>query len=491
MALCIAPALMTPAAARTTDGTVKEYSRPNIVFILTDDQNFQTVHSLGNRYIETPNMDRIVKAGTAFTQAHVMGGLNGAVSQPSRAMLLTGRGLMDVHCNGSIIPHEEKTFPEMFREAGYTTFGTGKWHSDKKSFNRSFTTGANIFFGGMHMPGKNGELGHRRPFLHQYDPTGKYENGQWTKASDSTFSSELYADAAIQFIDSMKNRKEPFLAYIAFTSPHDPRNVQPEYGKKYSPEEVPMPENFLPEHPFDTGDLTVRDEMLLPTPRDPEAVRKEIAFYYSMVNEVDFQIGRILDKLEDSGLDKNTIIVFAADNGLAIGSHGLLGKQNLYEESVRIPLVFCGPGIPANETRDSYCYLYDIFPTLCGLTGNKIPESVTGKSLLPAIRKDGKIAREALLLTYMNIQRAVKKDGYKLVLYNVAGQRHPQLFNLNNDPYENRNLYGNPAYAKVQKKLTRLMYKMMENAGDFCDPDKPDWGYPGKLTGAQVKEIQP
>ena len=85
----------------------------------------------------------------------------------------------------------------------------------------------------------------------------------------------------------------------------------------------------------------------------------------------------------------------------------------------------------------------------------------------------------------------VKKDGYKLVLYNVAGQRHPQLFNLNNDPYENRNLYGNPAYAKVQKKLTRLMYKMMEDAGDFCDPDKPDWGYPGKLTGAQVKEIQP
>ena len=126
-----------------------------------------------------------------------------------------------------------------------------------------------------------------------------------------------------------------------------------------------------------------------------------------------------------------------------------------------------------------------------GFTGNKIPESVTGKSLLPAIRKDGKIARDALLLTYMNIQRAVKKDGYKLVLYNVAGQRHPQLFNLNNDPYENRNLYGNPAYAKVQKKLTRLMYKMMEDAGDFCDPEKADWGYPGKLTGAQVKEIQP
>lgn len=490
-ALCLAPALIGTAAGCTSDGSGRKDSRPNIIFILTDDQNFQTVHALGNRYIDTPNMDRIVRSGTAFTQAHVMGGLNGAVSQPSRAMLLTGRGLMDVHRNGSVIPQEEKTFPEMFREAGYTTFGTGKWHSDKKSFNRSFSTGANIFFGGMHNPGKSGELGHRRPFLHQYDSTGKYENGQWVKASDSTFSSELYADAAIKFIDSMKDSREPFLAYVAFTSPHDPRNVHPDYGKEYSPEEVPMPENFLTRHPFDTGDLTVRDEMLLPTPRDPEAVRQEVAFYYSMVNEVDCQIGRILDKLEETGLDKNTIIVFAADNGLAIGSHGLLGKQNLYEESVRIPLVFCGPGIPEGEKRDTYCYLYDIFPTLCDLTGNPIPESVKGKSLLPAIQENGTRTREALLLTYMNIQRAVKKDGYKLILYNVDGQRHPQLFDLGSDPYEKTNLYGNPDYAKVQESLTGLMYKMMEEAGDFCDPNAPDWGYPGKLTGEQVREIQP
>ena len=164
-----------------------------------------------------------------------------------------------------------------------------------------------------YIPGKDGELGHRRPLLHQYDSTGKYDNGQRLKGSDSTFSSELYANAAIDFIDSIKDRKEPFLAYVAFTSPHDPRKVHPDYGKEYSPEEVQLPENFLTQHPFDTGDLTVRDEMLLPTPRDPKAVRQEVAFYYSRVNEVDFQIGHILYKLEEAGLDKNTIIVFAAD----------------------------------------------------------------------------------------------------------------------------------------------------------------------------------
>lgn len=258
--------------------------RPNILFLLTDDQNLQTISALGNRFIDTPNMDRLVNAGTTFTQAHVMGGMNGAISQPSRAMLLTGRGLMDVHRNGSVIPPDEKTFPEVFREAGYTTFGTGKWHSDKASFNRSFTTGDNIFFGGMH-----DELGHVRPLLHDYDPSGKYDNGERVKASEHTFSSELYANAAIEFINSQK-KGTPFLAYVAFTSPHDPRNIHPDYGKEYSAAEVPLPENFLTEHPFNTGDLDVRDEMLLPTPRDPQDVRKERAFYYSMVNEVDVQI---------------------------------------------------------------------------------------------------------------------------------------------------------------------------------------------------------
>ena len=492
--LCMTPGAMLQCAGHPRsegNNSKKEDTRPNILFLLTDDQNFQTISALGNRFIDTPNMDRLVKSGTTFTQAHVMGGMNGAVSQPSRAMLLTGRGLMDVHRNGSVIPPDEKTFPEVFREAGYTTFGTGKWHSDKASFNRSFTTGDNIFFGGMHNPGKNNELGHVRPFLHDYDPTGKYDNGEWVKASEHTFSSELYANAAIEFINSQKKSGTPFLAYVAFTSPHDPRNIHPDYGKEYSAADIPLPENFLTEHPFNTGDLDVRDEMLLPTPRDPQAVRKERAFYYSMVNEVDVQIGRILDALEKNGMTDNTIIVFAADNGLAIGSHGLLGKQNLYEESIRIPLVFCGPGVPENRRTDAYCYLYDIFPTLCDMTGIARPSSVEGESLLPVIDGKEEQGREALLLAYMNLQRAVKKDGFKLILYNVDGQRYPQLFDLRNDPSEMNNLYDNPEYADIRKQLTDELYRLMKENNDICDPEKPDWGLPGKLTGEQVRKLRP
>lgn len=484
--LLLAPAVLSTAAGCNQGGQKKDI-RPNIVFLLTDDQTFFTLNAFGNTETSTPNMDRLAECGTAFTGTHVMGGFNGAVSQPSRAMLLTGRGLMDTHRNGSIIPESETTFPEFYRGTGYTTFGTGKWHSDKASFNRSFSTGANIFFGGMHTP-KEG-LGHLKPFLHQYDSTGRYKNGKWIE--DGKFSSELYADAVIDFITGKKESGNPFLVYCAFTSPHDPRNEHPDYGRKYNASEVSLPVNFLTEHPFDNGDMDVRDELLLPTPRDPEAVKKEIADYYGMVNEVDVQIGRIIDALKKNGQFDNTIIVFAADNGLTVGSHGLLGKQNLYEESIRVPLIFCGPGIPKNEVRTSYNYLYDIFPTLCDLTGTEPPASVRGKSLTPEMKDKDVHAREAVYLAFMNLQRAVKKDGYKLIRYNVNGEDHPQLFNLNEDPRELRNLYGMPEYKEIQDGLTELLQKMMEEDNDICDLTKEGWGLPEKLTGEKLKELRP
>ncbi|WP_302385035.1 sulfatase-like hydrolase/transferase [Alistipes shahii] len=493
-AILCAPLFGAHASGKETpkdDG--ERTGRPNVLFLLTDDQTFNTIRALGNTEIHTPNMDRLVRRGVAFTQTHVMGGLNGAVSQPSRAMLLTGRGLMDVHRNGGFIPEAEKTFPEVFRENGYTTFATGKWHSDNASFNRSFSTGANIFFGGMHPYGRNNELGHRRPYLHQYDPAGDYNNrnGAWADALPETFSSKLYADAAIGFLEAEASSDDPFLMYVAFTSPHDPRNVLPGYGRKYASAELSMPANFVPQHPFDNGDLGERDEKLLPTPRVPEQVLAERANYYGMVSEVDFQIGRILDALEKSGKAGNTIIVFTSDNGLCVGEHGLLGKQNLYEAAVRIPMVICGPGIPQNTVRDAYCYLYDLYPTLCGLAGIGVPATVKGISLEETLRNPEAGKREDILLTYINLQRAIKKDGFKLILYNVDGQRHPQLFDLKADPMELKNLYDDPAYRKKREELTALLYARMKAAGDFCDPAKPDWGYPGKLDWKQVVQVNP
>ena len=463
----------------------------NYLVLLTDDQSFNTLQISGNRETSTPNMNRIINSGVYFNSTHVMGGLNGAISQPSRAMLMTGVGLMDVRDNGSVIPECQMTFPEYFRSKGYITFATGKWHSDSKSFNRSFCTGANIFFGGMHSPGKDGKFGHVRPFLHQYRQDGDYnkENGAYVDEGSHTFSSELYANAAISFLEQQKDSEQPFLMYVAFTSPHDPRNVLPDYGKKFSRDEVSLPANFLPEHPFDNGDLHERDEELLPFPRDPELVKQERAYYYSMINEVDVQIGRVLDALEKNGKLDSTIIIFASDNGLSVGEHGLLGKQNLYEASVKVPLAISGPGIPKGEERNAMAYLYDIYPTLCEMSGYDIPASVKGHSLLPVIDNEVETERDDIFLAYMNLQRAIKKGNYKLILYNVDGQRHPQLFDLKNDPKEKVNLYDNPDYSSIRQELTELLYQRMKESGDFCNPDLPDWGYPTKIKWQDIKAI--
>jgi arylsulfatase A-like enzyme len=462
----------------------KKARRPNVLFLLTDDQSYHTIHATGNATTVTPTMDRLVKEGTTFTENHVMGGMQGAISMPSRAMLLTGRYSHHLHRDGQIIPESDKTFPELFRENGYETFGTGKWHSDKAAFNRSFSTGASIFFGGMQRYETDG---HFRPFLHDYDPGGKYEQGRFR----TKFSSVCYADASIDFLKSRKNTTKPFLMYVAFNSPHDPRTPPPGYGHKYAAEEIPLPLNFLARHPFDNGDLGVRDEVFLPLPRTPEMIRREIAAYYGMISEVDVQIGRILEALEESGEYGNTIIVFTADNGLAVGQHGLLGKQNLYEHSVKTPLVIVGPKVPENERNSALNYLLDLYPTLCELTGIECPETVDGISLKNAIMEKKPEGREHIVLSYINIQRAIKKDRYKLIRYNVKGEERVQLFDLANDPLEQNNLADAPAYAGKVEELTRLLNREMHLLGDFCDLTKPGWGYPEKLSFEDIIRIRP
>ncbi len=430
--------------------------RPNVLVILTDDQRFNTIRALGAPGIATPNLDRLVRRGTAFTRAHIMGGLQGAVCAPSRAMLLTGRTLFSLKGVGNEIPPEHTMLPELLRRAGYTTFATGKWHNDRAAFARAFAGADNIFFGGMHWP-KEG--GHEAPHLFRFDPSGRYPPESRFQAD--RYSSALYADAAVAFLDAQRDGGSPFFAYVAFTSPHDPRTPPPAFAARYDPASIELPPNVAPDHPFDNGELKVRDELLLPRPLTPDMVRRELALYYGMISEVDAQIGRILDALERRGLTGRTLIVFAGDNGLAVGSHGLLGKQNLYEESVRVPLVMAGPGIPAGETRDTLCYLLDVAPTAIELIGLERPATVEGISLVPALRDRRTHARDEVLLAYRDVQRGIRTaDDWKLIEYRVGGGLRHQLFHLSADPWEVRDLAEHPAHAArlgdLQARLARL-----------------------------------
>jgi arylsulfatase A-like enzyme len=442
--------------------------RPNILLLFSDDQRFDTIHALGNTAVKTPNLDRLAARGTTFTHAHIMGGTIPAVCSPSRAMLATGQTLFHV-TDSIVIPKPNARpfdmFPEVLRKNGYTTFHTGKWHNGEKLHARCFSTAANIFFGGMD--------DHTSTMVAPFDPDGKYPKEKRQRAK--TFSSELFSDSAIAFL---KNQKpgDPFLAYIAYTAPHDPRIAPQKFRDMYPPESIAIPENFLPEHPFDNGELKVRDEALAPWPRTKERIRKEISDYYAMITHLDLHIGRVLDVLDASGHADNTIVIFASDNGLAVGRHGLLGKQNLYEHSIRVPLIIGGPELPANRKSDALVYLFDLFPTICDLTGLPIPASVEGKSLAPILRGQKTSVRDSVFYAYRNFQRGVRKDQWKMIRYQVNGVETTQLFDLQTDPWETHDLSKREGNAGKIKELTTLMKDWMKKTGDPADLDKPRWG---------------
>jgi len=438
---------MTPIAKLFAEDTPRQ---PNVLFIFTDDQNADTIAALGNSAIHTPNIDRLVKRGTTFTNAHIMGGSSPAVCSPSRACLMTGRTLWNLENQGMWgfeISKKFTTMPEAFRAAGYHTFGTGKNEPGLKggSFKRGFTHGQKILFAG--------NSNHNRMRLANLTADGTYER----EVVQDKHSSEVYADATIDFIKSQADGKKPFFAYLSFQAPHDPWQAPEEYLNKYPVDQMPVPKAFKPRHPFDNGELKIRDERKAGFPRKPEQIQKITAKYYAMITHLDAQIGRILDAPESTGQLDNTIIVFSADNGMAVGRHGLLGKQNLYEHTLKVPLILAGPGIPQNQKRDQLCYVYDVVPTLLELAGVKTPETMQFKSFKPLLQNGDATHRAHLYGAYMSWQRSVRDDRYKLIEYCVDGKRATQLFDLANDPDELTNLAGDAKHADTLKRLRALL----------------------------------
>ncbi|MFW6133288.1 MAG: sulfatase-like hydrolase/transferase [Planctomycetota bacterium] len=448
--------------------------KPNVLFLFTDDQRFDTLAAPGNEHVRTPNLDKLAARGTSFTRAHIMGGTSGAVCMPSRAMLHTGRSLFHIEGRGQTIPAEHTTMGECFRAAGYQTFGAGKWHNGRESYARSFTDGDEIMFGGM--------ADHWNMPAYHYDPSGRYEsvlpycvdalssNVVNHRAADHVaageHSTDLLAAATETFLRN-RSTDRPFLAYVSFLAPHDPRTMPQEFLDMYDPEEIELPANFAGAHPFDNGELKVRDEKLEDWPRTPEAVRRHIAEYYAMISHVDAAVGRILQALKDAGEDDNTIIVFAGDNGLAVGQHGLMGKQSLYEHSIRVPLMFAGPGVPAGQRREQFVYLHDALPTLCDLCGLDAPPSAESMSLAPALADPAAETRATLMFAYRHLQRGVKDERYKLIEYVVDGRRRTQLFDLDEDPCETRDLSGE---ADQTERIEALRGELSRWRDEVDDP---------------------
>ena len=446
---------------------VNAEEKPNIVFLFADDQRADTIGAWGNDHISTPNLDRLARSGTSFQRNYCAGSFSGAVCVASRAMLMTGR-------QWKRLPPEDpgkdwsgvRLLPEVLKsQAGYRNFIVGKWHNGESNLLRAFQSGESVFMGGM--------------ADHTIVPVQDLVNGKLgPKRTAEKFSSEQFADSAIKFLE--EESEEPFFLYVAFTAPHDPRNPPPADRQKYYDARPPLPENFMPLHPFNNMPQTTsgRDESLASWPRQPSEISDQLCEYYGLVSHLDRQVGRILDAVEASTHSENTIVIYTADHGLAMGSHGLLGKQNVYEHSMRCPLIIAGPNIPSGKTTQKITYVHDCFATICRFAGCAVPESVDSVDLSPLWRGVDESVHDFAVLPFQDVQRAITDGRWKLHIYPKVN--HRLLFDLGADPHELNNLarQGNANEARLERALENWRQKFGDKdplVSESPEPLEPEY----------------
>ncbi len=468
--------------------------KPNILFIFTDDQTYSSINSLGNNEIQTPNIDQLVNSGTTFTHAYNMGAWNGAVCLASRAMMISGRSVWranQISKQWSKGIHREKTWGQLMKDAGYDTYMSGKWHVDVPA-DQVFNVAKNI------RPGMPNDSWEHEVMVKKFDslstipnakpedimPVGynrpKDENDSSWRPYDTGFGgfweggkhwSEVLKDDGKAFINKAKNSEKPFFMYLAFNAPHDPRQAPKSYVENYPLDSISLPASWLPNYPWqhDIGNgPSLRDEALAPFPRTPYATKVHIQEYYASITHLDEQIGEIIAALKASGKADNTYIILTSDHGLAIGRHGLIGKQSLYDHSIRVPLIIAGPGIPKGKKITNDVYLQDIMATSLELAGVNQPDYVEFNSFLSQAQgKSTERSYDAIYGCYVNFQRMVRKGNYKLIVYPTINKL--LLFDLSEDPEEINNLADNPEYKTKIQRLFNELIKLQIQMNDSLD----------------------
>lgn len=469
--------------------------RPNILFILVDDQSpFDLKTYDPASPLDTPNLDRLAAEGIVIDRAYHMGSFSGAVCTPSRHMIQSGRTLWHLpigplaktHCPPNL---EKETIPAVFRRAGYDTMRTCKQGNSYEVANKEFAV--------------------RR------DAT--------KRGGDAESGSAWHAERVLEYLEAREETKDadPFFIYFGFSHPHDTRDGTPEllakYGATNHSDETslpparsaapPLPLNWLPEHPFPHGHPGLRDEVAVSgvwKNRDPITIHNEVGREYACVENIDIQIGRVLAKLEAMGELDSTYIFYTSDHGIAIGRHGLMGKQNLYEHTWRVPYLVKGPGIPPGSRAEGNIYLLDTLATVCDLAGIEAPATNEGISFKSVLTGDKKIVRETLYGVYNGGtkpgMRSVRRGDWKLIQYEVldGAVRETQLFHLEENPREfltqhhdpavadltgitpephQRDLAEDPAHAEKLREMKALLLAEMRKHNDpWRFQDQPDDG---------------
>lgn len=445
--------------------------RPNVLILVADDLRPDGIAALGNSAVQTPNLDALAARSLVFSRAFC----SYPICHVSRSEMLSGRHHWENLGKGGFA--EGIVFwPQAFREAGYETWHIGKWHVSGRPHDRGYTEVAGMFAGGGGKWVKEGQL----------DPRGFPVTGYkgWIFQSEdgkelhpefgiglTPETNDRFADAALSLI--RRGGEKPWFCHVNFTAPHDPLFPSEASVARLRDATIETPPDFLPEHPFDHGNFKGRDELLLPFPRTEASVRELRRGYYAVIEDLDRAVGTILTGLEASGEEKNTIVIFTSDHGLAAGSHGLSGKQNQYDHTLRVPLLIAGPGIPPGRTA-AMVYLRELFPTTCDLAGIAIPDSVTARSFDEVLKGESEAHHDAVFGIFTDTQRSIEtEDGWKLVHYPKLDRW--QLFDLKADPLELRDLSA--AGDELSRNRLAALKKALETwRSETGDPLLPNSG---------------
>ncbi|MBL9200134.1 MAG: sulfatase-like hydrolase/transferase [Opitutaceae bacterium] len=448
--------------------TASERTRPDIVMIVADDLRPDALAVTGNPEVRTPHLDRLAARGARFTRATC----SYPICHVSRTEMFAGRPLVAAAGkNGAnALPFDPAwtLYPAHFAALGWRTIHSGKWHVAGSPRAAGFAETAGLF------SPRGGPAGVAATLPET--PTGRAATGYvgWTfKDNDNKplpqhgvgltpHTDRIMTDFAVAA--AARAGDGPLFLQVNFTAPHDPLHWPAGREGARDFRSMALPGNFRAAHPFETGNLAGRDERIVAPPRTPEAVRRERAIYFTQVEHIDAQVGRIVAAVERAGRLERTIFVFTSDHGLALGSHGLMGKQNQYEHTINVPLILAGPGV-TRGVFPAQCYLRDLYPTLCELAGIAIPGSVAARSLRPVLRGERTEIHDEIFGYFTGTQRMVREAaGWKLIHYPVSDRF--QLFHVFDDPLELRNLIADPAHAAHAARLREKLAAWQRAHGD-------------------------
>ncbi len=452
-------------------------SRPNIVFIYTDDQSYEALsvvqNELGKRgrfpWLKTPNMDRIAAEGVRFRNAFVVNSL----CSPSRAVNLTGRynHLNGIASNFRAFPTNNVTCATLLRDAGYTTAYVGKWHMDGQRERPGFDHHATY-------------TGHGRyadcPFI--VDGKDVLTTG-WVD--------DVATDYAIQFVQEQNASGKPWLLMLGFKTPHQPWEPPARTKNHYDGETARSVPNLNTPPPY--GGKNQKDRAGQPI---PERVSINLD-YFRCVAAVDDCVGRLLDALDASHFSTNTMVIYTSDNGVYLGAHATGDKRSAYEESIRVPFLVRYPGLgeaARGRVVDEMVLNLDLAQTLLDFAGVSAPKEMQGQSWRPLLTGSPASWRKSWFYEYFAENQkgtripditAVRTTDAKLIRYR-GHQAWNEMFDLKSDPYEIHNLYNDPAHASLKNTLQaehdRLAKELGYRVPDFVDRP-PNWSQPGGLAG--------